>query len=40
MGGYVALVAASDEKLACKIAAYLKIFDDMYDSNENVNLKG
>ena len=39
-GGYTALVTASDQAVAEKIAKYLNLFDEVKGSSENLNLKG
>ncbi|WNC51868.1 MULTISPECIES: UbiA family prenyltransferase [unclassified Thermosynechococcus] len=39
-GGKVALVTATDQLIADKIAAYLGLFDEVYGSDGQVNLKG
>ena len=39
-GGKVALVTASNEKIAKKIADHLGFFDEVYGSNSSTNLKG
>jgi len=39
-GGYTALVTASNQAVAEKIAKYLNLFDEVKGSSENLNLKG
>lgn len=39
-GGRVALVTASDENIAREISSHLRLFDEIYGSNGNENLKG
>ena len=39
-GGYTALVTASDQTVADKIAKFLNLFDEVKGSSENLNLKG
>ena len=39
-GGYTALVTASDQTVAEKIAKFLNLFDEVKGSSENLNLKG
>lgn len=39
-GGKVALVTATDQLIADKIAAYLGLFDEVYGSDGQLNLKG
>ena len=39
-GGYTALVSASNQAVAEKIAKFLNLFDEVKGSSENLNLKG
>ena len=39
-GGYTALVTATNETVAEKIAKYLNLFDEVKGSSEKINLKG
>ena len=39
-GGYTALVTASNQVVAEKIAKYLNLFDEIKGSSEKINLKG